>query len=89
VNHDPLCTNTPEHYDGSILWPARCDCDIIAAARADERQRIVAGIGRWCEQDAVIQSYGPDDIWGYAYGVRYTATRIARGDFAAARGEAS
>ena len=44
TEHDPLCPNLPDFWDGSILWPAQCECDVIAQARADERTRISASI---------------------------------------------
>lgn len=39
VNHDSLCSNQSEYFDGSILWPARCECELIARIRADEREK--------------------------------------------------
>lgn len=41
MTHDPLCSNQPEHYDGSVLWPAHCECSLIAKVRADERHAAV------------------------------------------------
>jgi hypothetical protein len=40
--HDPLCPNQPEYHDGSVLWPARCDCDLIAKVRKDEANRVMS-----------------------------------------------
>ena len=39
MTHDPLCSNQSEYFDGSILWPARCECELIAKIRADEREK--------------------------------------------------
>lgn len=37
--HDPLCSNQPGYFDGSIDWYAQCECALIAKARADEREK--------------------------------------------------
>lgn len=49
VEHDPLCNNQPEHFDGSILWPERCTCDLLAKVRADEREKAAQLIARMCD----------------------------------------
>ena len=40
MSHDPMCPNIPEQWDAeqSILWHAKCECDLIASVRADERK---------------------------------------------------
>lgn len=44
MNHDALCSNQSEYFDGSILWPARCECELIAKIRADEREKVAMRI---------------------------------------------
>jgi len=39
MNHDPLCPNQPEHWDGQILWPAQCYCHVITAVRNDQKKK--------------------------------------------------
>ena len=40
MSHDPMCPNIPEQWDAeqSILWHAKCECDLIARVREDERK---------------------------------------------------
>ena len=45
IEHDSLCDYQPEHFDGSILWPERCTCDLLAKVRADEREKAVQRVG--------------------------------------------
>lgn len=37
--HDPLCSNQPGYFDGSIDWYAKCECVLISKVRADEREK--------------------------------------------------
>ena len=48
MTHDPLCPNIPEHWDTeqSILWHAKCECDLISLVREDERAKREAD-GPW------------------------------------------
>lgn len=44
MTHDPLCPNVPEHWDGQILWPAKCQCDLISKVRAEERDACIEDV---------------------------------------------
>ena len=44
IEHDSLCDYQPEHFDGSILWPERCTCNLIAKVRSDEREKAAAAV---------------------------------------------
>lgn len=43
MTHDPLCPNIPERWDTeqSILWHAKCECDLISRVRKDERGNVL------------------------------------------------
>ena len=51
MNHDPLCDYQPEYFDGSILWPERCTCDLITKVRNDEREKAARQIARSMDDD--------------------------------------
>ena len=64
MTHDPMCPNIPERWDveQSILWHAKCYCDVIARVREDERDKGDLGLIEWGAER------GYDD--GYAAALR-------------------
>jgi len=80
TEHLPECWNTVvSDPTVSCICDELLDCE--ARVAHEERARIVAGISAWCVDDPVISGADPNDVWGYAEGVRFTRLRIERGDF--------
>jgi hypothetical protein len=51
--HDPLCSNQPGYFDGSIDWYAKCECVLISKVRADEREKAAKRVANLSSRTAI------------------------------------